>query len=92
MISNCSFLYQPKIQSGNIIGVEALLRVPGTSNIENYVSMITNKPLFDLSVITKVLEERRLYHSNVGLSFPVSINISIQSLESDFLFMKCLKF
>ncbi|MGF1907821.1 EAL domain-containing protein, partial [Aliivibrio salmonicida] len=91
MISNCSFLYQPKIQCGNIIGVEALLRVPGTSNIENYVSMITNKPLFDLSVITKVLEDRRLYHSNVGLSFPVSINISIQSLESDFFIHEMFK-
>lgn len=84
MISQCSFLYQPKVQNGNVIGAEALLRVPGVENIESYISLITNKPLFDYTVIKKVLLERRTYSNHIGISFPVSINMSIQSLESDF--------
>ncbi|GLR76164.1 bifunctional diguanylate cyclase/phosphodiesterase [Aliivibrio sifiae] len=91
MISKCSFLYQPKIQHGKVIGAEALLRIPGVSNIENYISLITNKSLFDYSVIKKVLLERRSYHEYIGMSFPVSINISIQSLESDFFVEKVSK-
>ncbi len=91
MNSTISFLYQPKVQNGSIIGVEALLRVPGVKNIESYVSMVTNKPLFDYTIIRKVLSDRREYHENIGCSFPVSINISIQSLESDYFIDKTAK-
>lgn len=91
MNSTISFLYQPKVQNGSIIGVEALLRVPGVTNIESYVSMVTNKPLFDYTIIRKVLSDRREYHENIGCSFPVSINISIQSLESDYFIDKTAK-
>ncbi|MDD9196905.1 EAL domain-containing protein [Aliivibrio sp. S3MY1] len=91
MISKCSFLYQPKVQHGKVIGAEALLRIPGVSNIEDYISFISNKPLFDYTVIKKVLLERRSYQEYMGMSFPVSINMSIQSLESDFFVEKVSK-
>lgn len=38
-----------------------------------------------------MLLERRSYHEYIGMSFPVSINISIQSLESDFFVEKVSK-
>ncbi|MUJ39527.1 EAL domain-containing protein [Aliivibrio fischeri] len=85
------FLYQPKVQNGSIVSVEALLRVPGVTNVEKYISMITNKPVFDLSIIKKVLSDRKIYYEELGVFFPVSINISIQSLESEYFVDKAYK-
>ncbi len=82
------FHYQPIYVDNEIKSFEALLRLSDKSvDIENYILSIHNKVQFDLNVIQNVLFDVKDISEDIG----ISINISINSLESEYFVQQCIE-
>lgn len=82
MLENNYFIYQPNYFKGSIVSYEALLRFKHSNELpQHFISTIKDKVRFDKDVITHVIADKLSlrYQHNIH----ISINISVESLESD---------
>ncbi|MGL4380933.1 MAG: GGDEF domain-containing protein [Vibrio sp.] len=78
------FVFQPKFKNGKKTSIEALMRVDGFANIEEFIKARNHKEL-DLFVIASISE---LLENNYDGW--VSINITSCSLECEFFINECI--
>ncbi|MGL5429936.1 MAG: GGDEF domain-containing protein [Vibrio sp.] len=78
------FLFQPKFKNGNKISIEALMRVNGYTNIEEFINTIDCKKLdlFVIDCISKILQDNYNQY--------VSINVTTCSLECSHFINTCI--
>lgn len=79
--------YQPKVNSNNIVSIEALLRPNNVIDIENYVKNHKKPIELDLKVINRVIYDIVKYK----LTVPISINISYFSFIDDYFVEYCIQ-
>lgn len=81
-----NLVYQQKINSGNIVSIEALLRPINGVNVEEYVKNHPNPIDLDIRVIKRVLDEIITFKIPVA----VSINVCYHSFVNDNFIDFCL--